>query len=322
MAPKNEGGSSASRFERGVEAVVGGDIAALELYLHEDPELIRARSDREHHATLLHYVSANGVEDQRQRIPPTVVQVARTLLEAGAEVDALADMYGGHLATLELVASSIHPARAGVQVALIELLLDYGAAIDGPSEGGPPVMAALANGRLEAAKTLARRGARLDLVAGAALGCLDVVKGIVAQEGFSREHGAQLERAFLWACQYGQTAVVEFLLQTGVDPTASDEQQQTGLHHAALGHQVDVVRMLLERQAPLEAVNAFGGTVLAQAVWSALHAESPAEYLSVLELLLNAGADVRAAGYPMGNQQVDELLRRYGARAIEGQGTV
>src|SRR5262249_55543507 len=51
-----------SRFEAAVEAVVAGDVAALRSILAEHPELVLARSSRRHHATLLHYVAANGVE--------------------------------------------------------------------------------------------------------------------------------------------------------------------------------------------------------------------------------------------------------------------
>lgn len=313
MTLPNKEGSPESRFERAVEAVVEGDIATLESYLRQDPQLIRARSERDHHATLLHYVSANGVEDDRQRTPPNAVQVARRLLEAGAEVDALADMYGGHWATLALVASSIHPARAGVQTGLIEVLLEFGAAIDGPSADFPPLAAALANGHLKAAETLARRGAHLDLISAAALGHLDAVQETFAREEFSRTPKPRLDRAFLWACQYGQISVVDFLLQKGVEPTARDQQKQTAFHHAALGNQINVVKLLLEHQAPLEAINAHGGTVLGQAVWTATQSQSPADYLPMLELLIEAGADVEAAGYPTGNEQIDELLRRRGA---------
>lgn len=88
-------------FESAVEAVVTGDLAALEDALRRDPALVRARSSRlcfdsrvMHRATLLHYVAANGVEKYRQRTPPNAVAIARTLLDAGAEADALADMYG------------------------------------------------------------------------------------------------------------------------------------------------------------------------------------------------------------------------------------
>lgn len=54
-----------SKFESAVDAIVNGD--ALKKLISEQPELVRARSTREHRSTLLHYVSANGVEDFRQK---------------------------------------------------------------------------------------------------------------------------------------------------------------------------------------------------------------------------------------------------------------
>ena len=66
-----------------------------------------------------------------QRTPPDVVEIARTLLQAGAEPDALADMYGAECTTMSLLVSSRPPANAGLQVPLVELLLDFAAAIEG-----------------------------------------------------------------------------------------------------------------------------------------------------------------------------------------------
>ena len=80
------------RFETAVDAMVAGDRNVLEALLREDPALAAARSARRHHATLLHYVAANGVEGWRQRTPPNAVEIARLLLDAGADPNALADM--------------------------------------------------------------------------------------------------------------------------------------------------------------------------------------------------------------------------------------
>src|SRR5688500_6013395 len=120
-------------FETAVDAVVGGDLATLTDLLQANPSLIRERSSREHRATLLHYVAANGVQDHRQVTPPHAVDVAQVLLERGAEVDALAETYGGGSAqtTMNLLVSREHPAAVGLQSALVEVLLDFGAAIDG-----------------------------------------------------------------------------------------------------------------------------------------------------------------------------------------------
>jgi hypothetical protein len=141
-----------ARFEAAVEAVVAGDVQSLRSILAEHPKLVRGRSTRRHHATLLHYVAANGVENERQKTPANAVEVAKLLLDAGAEVDALADMYDQKCTTMSMLVSSCHPEKAGLQVALAELLLDYGAALDGPgSKWQSAVLTALMFGYLRTA---------------------------------------------------------------------------------------------------------------------------------------------------------------------------
>lgn len=171
-------GSSDSKFEQAADAIVSGDIATLRRLLDERPELIRQRSSRDHRSTLLHYVSANGIEDFRQRTPPNIVEITQLLLDAGAEVNAESDAYGGHSMTLGLAATSVHPETAGVQIALMELLLARGAAIE--RVPGEAVSGCLANGRPLAAEFLAERGAYLDFENAAGVGRLDRVKELVA----------------------------------------------------------------------------------------------------------------------------------------------
>src|SRR5262249_17499467 len=151
-------------------AVINGDAVALSSLLRSHPELARARSARatkfdppRHGATLLHYIAANGVEGYRQKSPPNAVDVARILLEAGAEVDALADMYGGKCTTMSMLVSSTPPAQAGVQVPLVDVLVDFGASVEATGAGAwtSPLMTALVFGFLDAAETLVRRGARV-----------------------------------------------------------------------------------------------------------------------------------------------------------------
>src|SRR5690348_12884857 len=142
--------SPVSQFELAADAIVTGDVPALKARLRENSDLVRARSTRVHRAMLLHYVGANGFENYRQKSPKNAVEIARILLDAGAEVDALADTYGKGT-TLGLVATSIHPKQAGVQIALMEILLDAGAAVDGVPGTWSPLISALHNGRPEAA---------------------------------------------------------------------------------------------------------------------------------------------------------------------------
>src|SRR5436190_2935264 len=113
--------SPVSRFESAVDAIVTGDVAKLNQLLGKDPELVRERSTFLHHATLLHYVGANGVENYRQKTPKNAVQVAEVLLRAGADVNAVADIYGGS-DSLGLAATSVFPFLTGVQDALIDIV--------------------------------------------------------------------------------------------------------------------------------------------------------------------------------------------------------
>src|SRR5882757_176733 len=99
-------------FEAAVDAIVSGDLATLEKLLSEHPHLAKARSMREHGATLLHYVSANGVENYRQKTPANIVQIATLLLRGGADVNAESEAYGGRSTTLGLTATSYHPEAA------------------------------------------------------------------------------------------------------------------------------------------------------------------------------------------------------------------
>jgi ankyrin repeat protein len=317
--------SPVSQFELAADAVVTGDAAALESLLRENPKLIRARSMRVHRATLLHYVGANGVENYRQKSPKNAVKIAKILLDAGAEVDAVADTYGKGT-TLGLVTTSIHPKQAGVQIALLETLLDYGAAIDALPDGWSPLISALHNGRPEAAEFLAQRGARLDLEGAAGVGRLDVVESFFNEDGSLKASATktQMDSGFFWACEYGRTRVVDFLLKKGADLRAGENTGLTGLHWAVVGGQLGTIRMLLERGAPLEAKNVYGGTALGQALWSAINGDPGIDYVPIIQTLIEAGAEIPkgslswleyAGRSSVVKARIAEVLRRHGAKS-------
>jgi ankyrin repeat protein len=254
-------GSPVEMFESAVEAVINGDTAALAPFLRAHPDLVRARSTRVtpfdppvHRATLLHYVAANGVEGYRQRTPPAAVDVTRLLLQSGAEVDALAHMYGGRCTTMNMLVSSTPPAEAGLQVALVETLLDFGAALEPRGTGAwtSPLMTALAFGFRDAAEALVRRGARVDTVAAAAgLGRLADVHRLIAAASSEDRHVA-----LALAAQHGHVEVVRLLLDAGEDPDRFNPKgnhgHSTPLHQAAGAGHEPVVRLLVERGARLD----------------------------------------------------------------------
>jgi ankyrin repeat protein len=313
----SENDSLVAKFEVAADAICNGDIKTIRSLLREEPQLVHVRSTREHKATLLHYVSANGVEGYRQKTPKRIVEIAKVLLDAGADVDAEADVYGGGATTLGLVGTSVHPFRAGVQNALLQILLDHGADIDHETSAGNrqnAVTGCLANGRGEAAVFLADRGARLDLEGAAGVGRLDVVKGFFNADGSLKRRTTrkQLQAALKLACTWGRLNVVEFLLDKDVDLSGQQGDGQSPLHCAAIGGQLETIKFLLKENAPLEVKNIYGGTVLGQTLWSAAHGGDPKLYAAIIKILIEAGARVPERHVPV-NKPIDDLLRGYGS---------
>jgi ankyrin repeat protein len=252
--------STVFAFESAVEAVVNGDLGALQDALRRDSALVRARSNRVccfdppvHRATLLHYVAANGVEAYRQKTAPSALEIARTLLQADAEPDALADMYGAECTTMSMLVSSSHPAEAGLQAPLVELLLDFGAAIEGRGtrKWGTPLFTALTFGMIDAAEVLAKRGARIELPAAAGLGLVGEAARLLPSADAEARH-----RALSLAAQHGHVEIVRLLLDASEDPNRynleGNHAHATPLHHAVLGGHEAVVRLLVERGARLD----------------------------------------------------------------------
>lgn len=253
---------SQARFERAVDAVIDGDVELLKQLLREDPQLVRARSSLVtdgdppvHGATLLHYVAANGVEGYRQRSPHNAAEIAKVLLDAGADPDALSDAYGSKCTTMALLVSSTPPARAGVQVPVLNVLIDHGAAVTPKGEGTwtSPLLTALVFGFRDAAETLVARGAPVDTVAAAAgLGRIDEVRRMLPSAT-----PEDRQRALSLAAQLGHVDVVALLLDAGEDPNRFNlrgtHAHSMPLHQAINAGHLDVVKLLVERGARLDA---------------------------------------------------------------------
>ncbi len=246
-------------FEIAAEAVVDGDLATLSTMLGENPGLAHARSTRitcldppQHRATLLHYVGANGVESHRQRSPANAVEIARLLLDAGSQPDALADMYGGECATLSMLVSSTPPADAGVQLPLMHLLVDYGANVEGAGTSAwqSPLLTALKFRFSDAAAALVARGAAVDdIVKAAGLGQLHAVEAMLSAASAPERHCA-----LALAVETEQVKIVQLLLAAGVSPARLNPEgfhaHQTPLHSAAHHGNMELVQLLLDYDAP------------------------------------------------------------------------
>lgn len=282
-------------FREAVQALDGGDIEYLETLLDEHRWLVsyKCYTGEPYEdgyfsgATLLNHIAGNP---WRCPIPSNIVDITRLLLSRGARDEPPRPKY-----TIGLLLTSRQASEAGVALPLIDLLTAaHGTSLDLTDKdilNGP-----LLNGAPATALALIERGAKMDIRHAAALGRLDLV------QLFFNEDPTQHEEAFIRACQFGHNSIVEFLLDRGVDPSSQANAGQTGFHYAAHSGQLETVKLLIARNAPLEVKNMYGGTVLGQALWSAYN-ESRPEHLRIIETLIAAGAQID----PEWNKWIDGL---------------
>jgi ankyrin repeat protein len=263
-------------IESALEAFYRGDRERLARLLDDDPELVRARVEGVgghycgyfHRATLLHHVAGNPLI---QRLPPNGPDLAATILERGADVDAVtapgpSQPHDIGWTTLGLVASSNEARKAGQQRALLELLVAHGADLD--ARAGGALMGALYYDEPDAARFLVERGAAVDLVAAAGLGRVDLMESFVGRGGDLAAGAHRLVHysqcrdrpgtddevlclALVYAAMGGHRDAAVWLLERGADPRARArfDHAATALHWAALRGHRDLVELLLERGA-------------------------------------------------------------------------
>jgi len=305
----------AKKFEKAVDAVISGDIETLKSLLEREPDLIRMRSSKAHRAMLIHYVAANGVEDERQSTPANAVDVANVLIDAGAEIDATFLDGGSGTTPLVSLVTSFHPHKSGVAAELVSVFVDAGARVDGLKGDGEPLRLALSSEYPESVQALLKCRAKImNVEVAAGLGEFELIEKFVDEEGLARR---ELEEAFWSACKYGHTEVAECLLKRGVDIDARGGANNTGLMLASQRGRRDTVEMLLDYGASVELKNDYGGTALGSTMsFLANHPVPDADYAGVIELLLNAGSEFNFANKPTGDDEVDDMLRRRGVISL------
>ncbi|HEY1954416.1 MAG TPA: ankyrin repeat domain-containing protein [Polyangiaceae bacterium] len=169
--------------------------------------------------------------------------MARALLAAGADADALAMPYGTEDTPMTLLVSSSHPAEAGVQLDLIDALLDGGADVD--RAGGQPLWTAIVWGYDRAVDRLVARGARVDnLVFAACANDVHRVRGFLAAPRTALKLSAEeleavhvVDYALIYAAGLGRRDAVALLLKHGADPTFKERHYgNTALDAASYPH--------------------------------------------------------------------------------------
>lgn len=200
--------ASDERARAVVDAIQRGDVEALRRRLDESAELAGARIvDSCGVARTLLHVAA----DWPGHIPNGASIVA-CLVAAGADVNARLTHTapGGHAET------ALHWAASSDDVEVLDALLDAGADIEAPGAvftRGTPMSDAVVFAQWRAARRLLERGAATTVWQAAALGLLDRVQELCADD----PPADQLTNAFWHACRGGQQEAAAYLLARGAD---------------------------------------------------------------------------------------------------------
>jgi hypothetical protein len=225
-------------FRRAVDLLDAGEVSGLRAHLKRHPHLVRQRVVFEggnyfRNPTLLEFVAENPV--RQGTLPANIVELASVILDAGASQSA-------RNAALTLVSTARVSRECGVQLALIDVLCEYGA------DPNAAAHATALHGEVEALKALIARGARIDLPVAAALGWTeDARRLLVGASGVDRHLALSV------AADLGNVEIVRLLLDAGENPNrynpVGGHSHTTPLHQAAgRGHE-EVVRLLVERGA-------------------------------------------------------------------------
>jgi peptide-methionine (S)-S-oxide reductase len=175
---------------------------------------------------------------------------------------------------LKLVAWSVVARDCGVQIELLNLLIDSGASINAVSTD------ALVNGNFDAAKHLIERGATLTLPTAL---CLE--KWEDADRLAANASNDEKQFSLVLAALNGRGKAVERAIGYGADinkPSAHLYSHATPLHHAVWSGSLDTVKVLIDAGANLNAKDtAWNGTPLGWAEYG--NRKEIAEYLKDLD---------------------------------------
>ena len=263
----NEATMLQTRFREAVAAIDAGDIPKLERLIAATPRLVQERfassddswlRDKIGQALdgffkrpyLLWFVAEDPVRNGT--LPANIPAVAQTIIEAARRESARTVQEQLDYA-LSLVSWSWIARQCGVQIALIDVLVDAGAALDGNQNN------ALVNGNVAAAEHLVRRGATLTLEVALSLGWWEE-----ADRMLPTANDREKQFALVLAALHGRTEAMRRLLRAGADRNAPSEglySHGTPLHHAVSSGSLEAVKLLVDAGADTTVKDsAWGGT--------------------------------------------------------------
>lgn len=265
------------RFGEALSALDAGDLDHLRALVTADASLVRARGFLDpppnyfSAATLLHCVAGNPF---RSPLPTNVVDVARFLIRAGADVNAKTLAPTDGATTMDLIITSAHASEVGRSGPLMDLLLSNGAELNLHL---PDVLhIPLANHAPAAAEKMIELGAKADICAAGALGHMDLLRGCfdehdtlttpVRRRSKILSTRDAIGLALLFAYVNGRLEAVDFLLEKDGNWNMTGVNNGTALHRAASASDLAMVKRLFTKGADLnDRNNPFNATPLSWA---------------------------------------------------------
>lgn len=244
-------------FRDAVEAIDSGNISLLQHLLQTNPQIVSTRLGNPtegyfKHPYLLWFIANNPI--RHEKLPANIVEVA-SLLITFVRQNAKDSFQEQIDYTFGLVETGRSPRECGVQIELIDLLIDNGVT---PGNG----QGALANGNIEAAKHIIERSGKITLTAAVCLNRIDDVKTLLTNASSDDKQIALMAAAF-----YGNPELIELLIKSGVDVNAYIKNgfhtHASPLHQAVYSGSLEAVKLLVHAGANPGAIDmAYNGTPL------------------------------------------------------------
>ena len=257
-------------FYEAVDAIDTGNLSMLKEILNKYPDLTSKRLEMPDtgyfkQPYLLWFIANNPI---RQEIcQPNISVITKTIIDE-IKTHAPTTLQEQLDYTLGLVATGRIPRESGVQIALIDLLIDEGAK-PGNANG------AITHGNLGAARRLIERGGQQTLSTAI---CLEQDSEILRliKKGTTEEKQIGL----VVASFYGKPDIIKLLIENGVDVnvyldhSSGFHYHATALHQAVFSGSLESVKLLVEAGADLQALDrVYQGTPLGWAKYMQTEAE-------------------------------------------------
>lgn len=199
---------------------------------------------------LLWFVAEDAVRNNS--LPSNIDSIARIIIKKARSTDP-ENLEEQLDYAIKLVALSLVARESGVQIKLLDVLIDSGASTENVSDH------ALVNGNIEAAEHMIKRGARLTLSTAICIGRFNEAEILIQYSS------ADIKQfSLILAALRGNAKAVAFMISHGVDinkPSQNLYSHATALHHAVSAGSLETVRVLVEADADLSIKDTcYGGT--------------------------------------------------------------